>query len=39
MEDVAPYNFPDDIDMAEASCSKMVPIEPSDKKTQPPGKI
>ena len=36
MEDVAPYNFPNDIDMAEASCSKRVPIEPSDNKTLPP---
>lgn len=36
MEDVAPYNFPNDIDMVEASCSKMVSIKPSDNKTLPP---
>jgi hypothetical protein len=35
MEDVAPYSFPNDINMAEASCSKKVPTEPSNHKTLP----
>uniref|UniRef100_J3NDB7 Uncharacterized protein n=1 Tax=Oryza brachyantha TaxID=4533 RepID=J3NDB7_ORYBR len=38
MEDVAPYNFPNDIDMTNASCSKTVPIEPSNNETQLPEK-
>jgi hypothetical protein len=36
MQDVAPYNFPNDINKAEASCSKSVPNTLSNHKTLPP---
>jgi hypothetical protein len=38
MEDATPYNFPNDINVAEASCSKSVPNAPSNQKTLPPAK-